>query len=108
MLSYAKEEIIKASRRHKDSADTKRRDLEFEERDLVRLSTTYSLTTGPVSKLKAKWPGTHAWVIWQEPIWVPAKIVKKLSKTSFKLQSPASWKIRPVIHICRLLPYVWQ
>ena len=92
MLQFAMQQLHQAQARQAQYANKSRRDVEFKEGDVVRLSTIHTpLTAGPASKLKPKW--------------IPLEITKKVSSTAYKLDIPSNWKIHPVFHISRLLPY---
>ena len=69
--------------------DQKHRDIDFEEGDLVLLSTRNLEMKGVPEKLKKKFVG-------------PFKIIQRIGQQAYKLLLPDTWKIHPVFHVSLL------
>ncbi len=72
-----------------NSANRHRRDLQFEEQQLVWLSTKHLPLRGATRKLSALWAG-------------PFRVVKRVTDQAYKLALPAGWKVHDVFHTSQL------
>jgi hypothetical protein len=93
-LASAQKHLDAAREKQKKYADSRRKDFEFNEGDLVLLSSEHLNIQRPQNsnKLTAKRVG-------------PFKIIRKLSPVSYTLELPPSMTVHPTFHISLLTPY---
>ena len=92
MLKFAQENIRKAQDRARAYADPHRRNISFEEGELVYLKVpkqSESMKSGRSPKLSPRYYG-------------PFTILKRVGERAYKLQLPASSKVHPVFHVSRI------
>ncbi len=92
-MNKAKEHIAQAQQKQIKYANQHRKEITFEENDLVLLSTQHLNTNNRSPKLLAKFIG-------------PFRITTKLSDVVYKLDLPPNFKVHPVFHISKLKQYV--
>ena len=85
----ARENLEKSVRLQQKYYNQRHRSFEFEEGDLVLLSSKNLSMKGVPGKLKRKFVG-------------PFKVIEKIGTQAYKLQLPESWKIHNVFHVSLL------
>ena len=87
-------QIVKAQVAQRKYANKSRASVEFNEGDLVLLSTAnINLKGHSTAKLKPRWLG-------------PFRVVEKLSTVVYRLQLPETMQIHPVFHVSLLKKYL--
>lgn len=95
-MNAAQENILKAQRMQAEQYNKGRREADFEEGDLVLISTKHLnppfLQTGGKRKFQPNYTG-------------PFRITKKVGRLSYELDLPAHFKLHPVINVEYLKPF---
>ena len=93
LLHYAQAYIHRAKDRQKKYADERRRDLQFQIGQLVRLNLQH-----------LSLPGCPSWKL-SPPFSQPLRITRVISPLAYQLELPVASKIHPVFHVSHLRPF---